>query len=314
MSISPDVHPAGLRYQCVEMDDAVPVKLLTNSEMASRLEELARVLEDQDANPFRVKAYHTAAQTIREWREPVAELARRQGIAGLREELPGIGERLGQTVYQLAMTGQLPMLARLRGEAEPVEVLASVIGIGPTTARRIHERLGIHTLEELEMAAHDGRLERLGIGPKRLHGVRDALAGRLGRAGRRQPAEDASVPDIAEVLDVDEEYRQKAASGSLPRIAPRRFNPTHEAWLPVLHTQRGDRHYTVLFSNTARAHELGRTADWVVMFFDGKGGERQCTVVTGARGALRGRRVVAGRNGECLQYYRDGTAAAVPTA
>ncbi len=285
--------------------------MLSNSEMASRLEELARVLEDQNANPFRVKAYQGAARTIREWPEPVADLARRAGIAGLRD-IPGIGERLGQATYQLAMTGQLPMLARLRGEADPVEVLGSVIGIGPTTAQRIHERLGIHTLEELEIAAHDGRLERLGIGKKRLQGVRDALAGRLGRQGRRHAAEESPPPDIAEILDVDKEYRRKVASNSLTMIAPRRFNPLHEAWLPVLHTQRGDRHYTVLFSNTARAHELGRTKDWVVMFFDGKDGERQCTVLTGARGALRGRRIVAGRNGECLQFYRNGTAAAPP--
>jgi hypothetical protein len=282
---------------------------VTNSEIAAHLEELARVLEDQNANPYRVRAYHNAAQTIRLWPESVSDLARCAGPAGLHE-IPGIGEHLAQAIQQLAVNGRLPMLERLRGEAEPVEVLAGVIGIGPATARRIHDRLGIHTLEELEMAAHDGRLERLGLGPKRLRGIRDALAGRLGRAGRVPSAEDASVPDIAEILDVDAEYRRKAAAGLLAKIAPRRFNPQHEPWLPVLHTQRGDRHYTVFFSNTARAHELGRTNDWVVMFFDGKDGERQCTVVTGGRGPLRGRRLVAGRNLECTQFYRSADARA----
>ena len=52
-----------------------------------------------------------------------------------------------------------------------------------------------------------------------------------------------------------------------------RFNPTHEAWLPVLHTQRGQRHYTVLLSNTAHAHRLGKTHDWVVLYCDDDRGE-----------------------------------------
>jgi hypothetical protein len=71
----------------------------------------------------------------------------------------------------------------------------------------------------------------------------------------------------------------------------------------VLHTRRGDRHYTALFSNTARAHEFGRTRDWVVLYFDGGGGERQCTVITSERRPLRGRRIVRGREKECARYY-----------
>ena len=66
-------------------------------------------------------------------------------------------------------------------------------------------------------------------------------------------------PPVAELLDVDRAYRTAAAAGELRRIAPRRMNPEAEAWLPVLHTERGSRHYTVLFSNTPRAHRLGRT-------------------------------------------------------
>ena len=65
--------------------------------------------------------------------------------------------------------------------------------------------------------------------------------------------------------------------------------------LPVLHTVRGSRRYTALFSNTARAHRAGKTRDWVVLYIDDGSGERQYTVITATRGALRGRRVVAGR-------------------
>ena len=90
-----------------------------------------------------------------------------------------------------------------------------------------------------------------------------------------------------------------AALGALPaRIAPRRFNPAGERWLPILHTQRGPRDYTALFSNTARAHRLGKTRDWVVLCVDGPGAERRYTVLTARRGAMEGQRVVAGRESE----------------
>jgi putative hydrolase len=115
---------------------------------------------------------------------------------------------------------------------------------------------------------------------------------------------------VAELLDVDREYREKAAAGQLERIAPRRFNPTGEAWLPVLHTRRGTRRYTALFSNTARAHDAGTTRDWVVLYHDDGLGEGRHTVITAAFGPLRGRRVVAGRETECLAADAPGSPAA----
>jgi Helix-hairpin-helix domain len=64
---------------------------------------------------------------------------------------------------------------------------------------------------------------------------------------------------------------------------------------------------TALFSNTARAHALGRTHDWVVLYADGALGDRQWTVVTDLSGDLRGQRVVRGRERECLEHYRAGS-------
>jgi hypothetical protein len=104
---------------------------------------------------------------------------------------------------------------------------------------------------------------------------------------------------VAELLDVDREYRSRAAAGALRLIAPRRFNPTGEAWLPILHTSRGRRRYTALYSNTARAHAAGKTRDWVVLYSDDGMSTRQHTVITAARGPHRGCRIVAGREHEC---------------
>ena len=72
----------------------------------------------------------------------------------------------------------------------------------------------------------------------------------------------------------------------------------------MLHTERGLWHFTVLYSNTALAHQLGRHRDWVVIYFHTNSyAEGQRTVVTETKGSLRGRRVVRGRETECEEYY-----------
>lgn len=275
-----------------------PGAIAVNLDVARRLEETGRLLGEQGANPYRVRAYYQAAETLRGLDRSAAEILEREGLEGL-ERLPAIGETLARAIRDTLRLGRMPMLERLRGEMDPVRLLASVPGIGERLARRIHEDLGIDSLEDLEAAAHDGRLAAVaGLGRKRIAGVVDTLASRLQRVRREPPATPDEEPPIEELLDVDREYREKAAAGALHRIAPRRFNPERAAWLPILHTRRGPRHYTALFSNTARAHEQGKTRDWVVLFHDGGRGERQNTVITAERGPLRGRRIVRGREEE----------------
>ena len=253
-----------------------------------------------------VRAYRTAAETLRSLDRPAAEILRREGVAGL-EQLPGIGRSLAQTIEKLVRTGRSALLERLRGSSAPEKLFATVPDIGPQLARQIHDQLGIETLADLEQAAHDGRLARVPrMGPKRIRAVRESLAGRFRRRDpttphtRPQPADE---PPVAELLDVDRQYRLLAERGRLPRIAPRRFNPTQEAWLPVLHTQRQGRHYTAMYSNTARAHELGTLRDWVVICRDDPGGHGQWTVLTGRYGKLHNRRIIGGREAECAVYY-----------
>jgi DNA polymerase (family X) len=280
---------------------------LDNRQMAARLDTIAALLEAQGANPFRVRAYRTGADTLRACTQPVHEILIADGVAGLTR-LPGIGSSLARSIEQLAMTGRLGLLERLEGADAPESLFTTVAGIGRQMAARIHDQLEIETLAELEAAAYDGSLARVpGMGHKRVRAVRESLAGRF----RRRPSVPKGTPKRAaieqppvdELLDVDREYRRLSAAGHLPRIAPKRFNPTAEAWLPVLHTERHSRHYTALYSNTARAHELGTIHDWVVIYRDDQAGTGQWTVVTSQFGELRGRRVVRGREVECKQYY-----------
>lgn len=276
----------------------------TNRLVIDRLHEIADLLALQGANPFRVGAYRRAADTVGGLDVDVAELVARDGIQGLMD-LPAIGSGIARTIYEIVTTGRSSQLDRLRGSADPVALFQSVPGIGPELARRIHETLHIDSLEALELAAHDGRLEQVpGVGPRRAAAIRGALTTLLGRRVPRRSDATGLEPPVAMILDVDREYRDKAQGGRLPTIAPHRFNPEGKDWLPVLHTRRDGWQFTALYSNTAQAHRLGRTHDWVVVYFyDDHHQEGQRTVVTETRGPLAGRRVVRGRERECRAYY-----------
>ena len=271
-----------------------------NEGIAARLREAADILQAQRANPFRIRAYRQAADRVASLEVQVGDVLASQGLEGLLA-VPGVGAGIAAAISELVRTGRWSQLERLRGTFEPERLFQSVPGVGPTLARQIHETLEIDTLEALEAAAHDGRLAVVpGIGSRRAAMIRAELATLLGRRRSRPISE----PPVGALLDVDEEYRRGATAGRLPRIAPRRFNTAGTVWLPILHTERDPWRFTVLFSNTATAHQLGRTKDWVVVYFHTDGEpEGQRTIVTETRGSLAGRRVVRGREPECETYY-----------
>ncbi len=275
-----------------------------NIEIADALDRVADLLEAQHADGFRVRAYRRAAQTCRALPGPLGAVLAADGQKGL-EGLPAIGKSIAASIAEYLATGRLRLLDRLEGEVSPEALFATLPGVGEELARRIHEELGAETLEELEIAAHDGRLEEVpGIGGRRAQAIRDSIAAVLGPASRRRARQlrarnrPPGTPSVEAILSVDAEYRRRAAAGGLRRIAPRRFNPSGEAWLPILHETRDGWYFTALFSNTARAHRFGATRDWVVVFYERDGQEGLSTVVTERAGPRAGQRVVRGRERE----------------
>jgi putative hydrolase len=275
-----------------------------NHQIALKLAQAADLLEQQGANPFRVSAYRHASDTVARLDRDIADIAALEGSAGL-VALPGIGKGIARAIQELLDTGRWVQLERLRGTLDPVHLFRTVPGIGPKLAEQIHETLHIDSLEALEAAAYDGSLAGVpGVGERRIAAIRNTLGQLLGRTRRRPREEPGAAPGVGLLLAADAEYRDKAALNALPVIAPKRFNPDGKAWLPILHTHADDWHFTLLYSNTARAHELKRTHDWVVAYYyDDHHQEGQCTMVTETRGPLIGRRVVRGRELECREYY-----------
>ena len=277
---------------------------VSNSIIAERLNEYADILEQQQANRFRIMAYRRAARTLTDLEEDLSDIYERGGSRALTQ-LENVGAGIASAIAELVQTGRWSRLERLRGALDPEALFQTVPGIGPSLAARIHDQLDVDTLEELEVAAHDGRLQQLpGISHKREQMIRAGLALMLSRTRPAFHRNASAGPGVEQLLDVDREYREKSARGELATITPTRFNPERRPWLPVLHTTRGPWHFTALFSNTARAHELHRTSDWVVIYFyDDDHHEGQHTVVTETTGPLKGRRVVRGREEECRDVY-----------
>ena len=276
-----------------------------NEKIVKSFREIASLLEIQKANFYRVNAYRRAANTIESLDKPIELIVEKNGIAGLTV-LPGIGEGIARMVYEYVATGRMTRLEALRGENDPITMLSRIPGIGTNMARNIYENLHIDSLEALEIAAYDGQLESVpNIGENRLESIRSWLNKVLGQRNYHPFSRVLlGKPAVSMLLGIDRIYNDGVKKNSLPKIAPKRFNPKQEAWLPILHTTQNGWHFTAMYSNSYRAHELDRHKDWVIIYYYDKhhrGG--QYTVVSEYRGALAGKRVIRGREIECREYY-----------
>ena len=162
---------------------------MTNAEIAAALEELGVLYELDGAVKYRVLAYSTAAQAIRESPVSVADLA----AAGRATEIPGVGKTLAEKIDALLETGEIPAAVKLKAKFPPslIEV-TRVPGLGAKTARRLFDELEIATLDDLKEAAEGERIREVkGLGPKVEENVLAALE-RLGEpggeSGRPRPA------------------------------------------------------------------------------------------------------------------------------
>jgi hypothetical protein len=272
-----------------------------NRWIAGKLEDFASLLEQQGDGPFRPRAYRKAAATVASLPEPIDTILARQGRDGLIS-LPTIGAGIAAAIAEMAASGRWQQLDRLRGELTPEALVRTLPGIGPQLARRLCRDGKIETLEDLEAQLHLGSLDVAGLGPRRRAMLAASLAERLGRPMRAPAPQRANMPPISLLLQVDRMYRDRAAKGELKLMAPKRFNPAGEVWLPILHARHDAWHFTALYSNTRLAHELGRTRDWVVIYFHKEmEAEGRCTVVTETQGPRKGQRVVRGREDEVVE-------------
>lgn len=130
-----------------------------NADIADLFNRMASLLEIEGANPFRIRAYRKAAQTIEDLPENVAAM-----VAAGRDlaDLPGIGEDLADKIAEIIRTGRLRALEDVEARTpSTLALLTSIPGLGPKRVHTLHEALGIRTLEELAEAARAGKVRDL---------------------------------------------------------------------------------------------------------------------------------------------------------
>ena len=239
-----------------------------NGAIARCFDEIAELLEGRCSTDFRINTYRRGAAVLRELLCPVDRIFDDSGLEGL-EEISGLSKSLALSIEKFLQTGLMPTLELLRGNGLSPRLMRSADN--PRPRRVIHAR-------------HPASLQRVTALP--------------------QPSRDLNEPSIEQLLSIDAEYRTKAANDELVRIAPRQFNPAGEEWLPILHARRNKWHYTAAFSNTAHAHQEGMTHDWVIIHLDAAECSGHWTVITSQFGQLKSRRIVRGREAECVAFYQ----------
>ena len=144
---------------------------MQNPDIARIFDEVADLLEIQNANPFRVRAYRTAARTVRDFPDALSDIARQDPQA--LTELPGVGEDLAGKICTIVRTGSLPLQRQLaRKVPRGVLELLRIPGLGPKRVKLLHARLGIRSPAGLRRAVARGRLTTLkGFGPRMIEKI-----------------------------------------------------------------------------------------------------------------------------------------------
>ncbi len=137
---------------------------MDNAAIARTFEQIADLLEIKGANPFKIRAYRTAAEIVATTPEQIAELSNEELL-----DLPGIGRDLAAKARELVDRGTLAYHAELLQELPGTLLdLLDLPGLGPKTVARLYHELEVTSLGELETAAQAGRVRALpGLGAKR---------------------------------------------------------------------------------------------------------------------------------------------------
>jgi len=189
-----------------------------NADIARVFEEIADLLEIEEGNPFRVRAYRNAARVVGDLR---FDLAERIGGGEELPKLPGIGTDLSAKIREIAATGTCALREKL-GRRLPAGIteLLRIPGLGPKRVRALYRELDVHTPAQLQRAARDGRLRELeGFGEKTEKKLLDAVAAQLGKARRAKLAVAAQyAKSLVDYLRATKGVKDAVVAGSFRRM------------------------------------------------------------------------------------------------
>ncbi|MGL4512601.1 MAG: DNA polymerase/3'-5' exonuclease PolX [Lacipirellulaceae bacterium] len=192
---------------------------MTNREIAAALDQVADLLEFQNANPFRVRAYRGGARRAQDSTESLAAIVRERGAAALTA-LDAIGKDLADKIAELCTTGKLAFLEGLLAEVpEGVLDLLKVPGLGPKKAAALHKELGVASLDQLRAACEGQAVRGLkGFGAKTEEAILAGITQAAAADERVRWAEaETVVGGLLEHLDACPAVVRREAAGSYRR-------------------------------------------------------------------------------------------------
>jgi DNA polymerase (family 10) len=183
---------------------AMAKTLPRNADVAEQLDLLADILELEGEAAYRLLAYRRAAALVREQSGPVAELA----LEGKAKDLPGIGKTIEGKIVEIVNEGEIRALTKHKALVPPEVVeFTRLPGLGPKTARKIWQELGVTTLADLKAAAKAERLRMLpGIGAKLEERIVKELSGRRKAPQEVRPLLGQGLPAVQAVVAVLREH------------------------------------------------------------------------------------------------------------
>ncbi|MFW6107372.1 MAG: DNA polymerase/3'-5' exonuclease PolX [bacterium] len=190
---------------------------MENAQIAQIFDEIADLLELQEANPFRVRSYRNAARTVRDLSDRLADMAEEGKDLS---KLPNIGQRTGEKIREILERGTCSRLEELLEEVpEELTDLMKVPQLGPRKAKLLYDTLEVESLDDLRKACEDHRVRDVeGMGAKTeeniLEGIR-TLEATSGRILYREAAD--HVESLGRHLDGLDALRRWEAAGSFRR-------------------------------------------------------------------------------------------------
>lgn len=185
-------------------------------EIVGRLEEIGTLLELKGENPFKVRAYQSGARALESLEEDLDDLIEEDRL----HEVKGIGKALTEKIIELRQTGELAFYDNLR-ESIPdglIEML-EIPGFGPKKIRKVHESLGIETIDDLKEACESGKIAELpGFGKKSAENILKGIANRIAYGARHLwwDVQEVALPLLEELRELKAVERAEVA-GSFRR-------------------------------------------------------------------------------------------------
>ncbi len=190
---------------------------MEKDKVAEILVEIGVLLELKGENPFKTRAYANAARALEQMTEPLDQLVAENKLG----EIKGFGDALVKKISELVTTGKLAYYDELKASIPPgLLAMLDIPGLGPKKIKALHDKLGITTIEALELACKDGKVAELaGFGEKTQTNIVEGITRRRTYASRHLLIEGLRVADpIYDALRVHPDVIRCSTAGSLRRF------------------------------------------------------------------------------------------------